>query len=170
MNITEYEQIVKEQISYLDFQLTKSPSNKKFQNLKKDQEKLLIFLASLADLKSQSNIQPSTNEPPDLGNRIGSIEDLPPELRKEIKVGDEMEDKIISVIKHFEGIASIDELLVGIYRQHKKLLDRRKLSAKMHRMHKKGLIETVEGKRGFYQLSGHDGNQQTLNLPNDNCF
>lgn len=55
--------------------------------------------------------------PPDLGN----VHDLPPELLEELSIskGDELDDQIVTVINAYGGEASLDQILVGLYRKFK---------------------------------------------------
>lgn len=89
-----------------------------------------------------------------IGKRLGNISDLPEELRKQLQITktDELEDVILEVMKELEGIANTDEILVGIYRKTKKIIERTFLSNKMYRMGKTGHIISVAGKKGVYKV------------------
>jgi hypothetical protein len=88
-----------------------------------------------------------------LGNRIGDISDLPDSLRKELKILNETttEGKIADVIDNvYDRIATIDEILVGIYRHHNVTQKRHLLANKLYRMAKEGRIHSIKGKKGVY--------------------
>ena len=88
-----------------------------------------------------------------LGNRIGDTSDLPESLRNELKIlkSSTMEGKITDVIDNlYERIATIDEILVGIYREHKVAQKRHLLANKLYRMAKEGSVHAVKGKKGVY--------------------
>lgn len=89
-----------------------------------------------------------------VGSRIGSLEDLPPELRSQIKSAgmDELEEAVVEVVKSFDGIASVDEILVGLYRNYQRIEDREQLSRKLYRMTKKGLLKPEPKRRGIYRV------------------
>ena len=86
--------------------------------------------------------------PPDLGN----IHDLPQELLKELSVvkTDELEDQIVTAINAYGGEASLDQILVGLYRKFKVVQKRRFLQNKLYRM---TMVWAVPGKRGWYTLT-----------------
>lgn len=90
-----------------------------------------------------------------VGRRIGDIGDLPEELKKLLNVAklDDLEEKIVATIrKRYEGIASTDEILVGLYRDFEYIPeDRRTLSNKLYRMSKAGHLESVPKKKGVFR-------------------
>ena len=83
--------------------------------------------------------------PPELGN----INDLPQELRDELLVGktDEIEDQIVTVINAYGGEASLDQILVGLFRKFQVVQKRKFLMNKLYRM---PMIWSVEGRKGIY--------------------
>lgn len=95
--------------------------------------------------------------PRDIGARFGDLADLPESLLKQIPAVriDEFEQEILDVIRHrLERVASVDEILVGLYRHSGKVHERQKLAGKLYRMvsSKPPLLESVQGKRGVYRL------------------
>ncbi|WP_422364562.1 hypothetical protein [Pyruvatibacter mobilis] len=83
--------------------------------------------------------------PPDLGN----ISDLPEELRAELSIAktDELEDQIVTVINAYGGTASLDQILVGLFRRFKVVQKRRFLQNKLYRM---TMVWSVDGRKGVY--------------------
>lgn len=83
--------------------------------------------------------------PPDLGN----IHDLPPELLSELSVAktDELEDQIVTVINAYGGTASLDQILVGLFRKFKVVQKRRFIQNKLYRM---AMVWSVDGRKGVY--------------------
>lgn len=94
--------------------------------------------------------------PPDLGN----IHDLPPELLEELSItkGDELEDQLVTVINAYGGEASLDQILVGLYRKFKVQQKRRFLQNKLYRM---SMVWSVEGRKGIYTTV------EPVNLPSE---
>jgi hypothetical protein len=92
-----------------------------------------------------------------VGRRLGDLSDLPEALRKQIKAAklDEMEEKIVKTLRdRFGGIANVDELMVGLYRDHQYITeDRRVLANKLYRMQKAGLLESLPKRKGVYKLT-----------------
>ena len=91
-----------------------------------------------------------------VGKRIGDTNDLPEAIKKVLVTGklDELEERILRTLKHrYEGIASIDELIVGIFRDFEHITeDRRAFANKLYRMQKSGLIDSVAKRKGIYKL------------------
>lgn len=91
-----------------------------------------------------------------VGRRLGDLNDLPEALRKQLNVSklDELEEKIIETLKRrFDGVANVDELMVGLYREFTYITeDRRLLATKLYRMCKAGLLESVPKRKGVYRI------------------
>ena len=83
--------------------------------------------------------------PPDLGN----IYDLPPELQQELSITktDELDDQLITVINVYGGTATLDQILVGLYRKFGISQKRRFLQNKLYRM---TMVWSLPGKKGVY--------------------
>ena len=90
-----------------------------------------------------------------VGRRLGDLSDLPEALRKQIASVrlDDLEEKIIKTIRErFDGVANVDEIIVGLYRDHQYVTeDRRQLANKLYRMQKAGLVESVPKRKGIYK-------------------
>lgn len=90
-----------------------------------------------------------------VGRRLGDLSDLPEALRKQIASVklDDLEEKIIRTIRErFDGVANVDEIIVGLYRDHQYVTeDRRQLANKLYRMQKAGLVESVPKRKGIYK-------------------
>lgn len=86
-----------------------------------------------------------TAVPPDLGR----ISDLPEELLEELSVAktDDLEDQLVTVINACDGEATLDQILVGLYRKFKVLQKRRFVQNKLYRME---MVWSVPGKKGVY--------------------
>lgn len=101
----------------------------------------------------------SSEHPSDVGHRIGDVSDLPPELLSQLSIQklDEVEQAVINTLtSRYNGIATIDEILVGIYRDSGILqTDRRKFSNKLYRMQNARLISSVNGRKGVYCLPSY---------------
>lgn len=113
----------------------------------------------------------SIEHPSDVGRRIGDVSDLPPELLSQLSIPklDEVEQAVINTLtSRYNGIASIDEILVGIYRDAGILqTDRRKFSNKLYRMQSARHICSVDGRKGLYCLPSYaakKSDEPTFNL------
>ena len=87
-----------------------------------------------------------------LGLAWEEIVDLPEELMAELSVSDadKAEFNIISIIDDAGGVASLDRVLVALYRQSGEITKRPALNARIYRMSQKHLLFSVPGKKGAY--------------------
>jgi len=94
--------------------------------------------------------------PPEIGSRFGDLSELPQELVQQIPAirMDPQEQQILDLVRNFDGVASVDEILVGIYRITGVVEDRKKIAGKLYRMvqSRPPMLQSVEGKRGIYRL------------------
>lgn len=90
--------------------------------------------------------------------RLGNLDDLPEELRSQIKISesDQLEIDIIEAIQTLDGVAAIDEIMVAIWHKTKVVQDRDFLSRKIYRMVQAKTIYSAD-KKGFYQLFDPNG-------------
>lgn len=88
-----------------------------------------------------------------IGNRLGDVMDLPEEMRAQLVSVqfDEAEMQIINLVRDkFDGVATIDEIFVGLYREHQVSSPRDALANKIYRMTRKELLFSVSGRKGVY--------------------
>ena len=87
----------------------------------------------------------TTAIPPEIGN----IHDLPEKVLVELSIvtADEIEDQLVTVINACGGTATLDQILVGLYRKFKVYQKRRFLQNKLYRM---PMIWSVPGRKGVY--------------------
>lgn len=91
--------------------------------------------------------------PIDLGRRLGDLSLLPEELRSQLQAArlGELDGDIIDVLNvQFDGVANVDEILVGLYRKTGKIHQRPYISNKLYRMAQAKLIASVPKKKGVY--------------------
>ena len=96
--------------------------------------------------------------PDNIGKRFGDLSSLPESLVQQIPAArvDDFERQILDVLKHqLDGVGTVDEILIGLYRLSGKVEDRTKLAGKLYRMASRQpqLLRTHEGRRGLYQIS-----------------
>ena len=78
------------------------------------------------------------------------LEGLPKELLEQLST-DTLEINLLKIMEDHGGPISLDRLILGYYKLHNEILERRKLTAKLYRMCKSGSLYTV-GERGIYSL------------------
>ena len=92
----------------------------------------------------------------EIGKRLGDLNDLPEALRKQLSTTrlDDLEEKIVGTLRHrFNGIASQDEIMVGLYRDYGHVVeDRKSLYTKLFRMVKAGHRARVGKRSGIVKL------------------
>ena len=90
------------------------------------------------------------------GRRLGDISDLPEALRRQLNASkmDDLEEKIIKTIRErYDGFASIDEVIVGLYRDFGYISEDRKFIAnKIYRMTKAQHLESVQKRKGIVKV------------------
>jgi hypothetical protein len=97
---------------------------------------------------------PKPIKPKQLSLGFDEIEDLPDELLQELSIsdGDRIDYLIVRLIEEGGGVASLDRLLVGLYRATGEVLKRATLTSRIYRMSQKGLIFSVPGRKGVYSI------------------
>lgn len=87
-----------------------------------------------------------------LALNFDEIEGLPAELIQELSVsdGDRTDFTILKIIESAGGIASLDRILVGLFKETSEIMKRSTLTSKVYRMSQKSLIYSVPNKKGVY--------------------
>lgn len=101
------------------------------------------------------------NLKPDTVTRTNSVHltpedlaDLPPELLEQLNISesDRQEFLIMEVLDELGGFASIDKIMIHMYKKSGEILDRQKLNARLYRMSTKNLIHSFPNRKGVYSL------------------
>ena len=93
----------------------------------------------------------TSSAPSSAAERDDDLSDLPPELLKELSDSFKGEtDPVITIINERGGTASIDEILVDLYRKYDEIGKRPIISNKLYRFSRRGLCAPVPGKKGLY--------------------
>jgi hypothetical protein len=149
--------VVKRQISYYEGQVTiftpdhpryRADKMALYKRIANELRELLSYLVSQRDRPTQAEMAAGTTE-----RRIAQedISDLPPELLAELSDAAKGEiDPIIQIIEGRGGTASLDEILIDLFRKHKEIGKRNIVSNKLYRLARRGLCWSVPGKKGFY--------------------
>jgi hypothetical protein len=99
-----------------------------------------------SDVPSEPGASRSPNDRDD-----DDLSDLPPELLKELSDSFKGEtDPLIAIINDRGGTASIDEILVDLYRKYGEIGKRPIISNKLYRFSRRGLCAAMPGKKGIY--------------------
>lgn len=90
-----------------------------------------------------------------LSNEYGDISDLPPEVIAELNLAkiDELEQQLRDIVVAADGAeVGLDPIIIELWRRHKVAHPRRFIMNKLYRMGQKGLIVSVEGRKGVYMV------------------
>ncbi|MCK7612459.1 hypothetical protein [Roseibium sediminicola] len=107
-------------------------------------------LQFIAEAKERNNSSTQIAPPGQL--RIGNLDELPEELRSQLKISesDQLEMDIVEVIRSLDSCAAIDEILVGLWRKTGKVEDRDFVARKLYRMTRANTINSVPKKKGYF--------------------
>lgn len=91
-----------------------------------------------------------------VGTRLGNIEDLPEELRKQIPefTIEGIDEQVYTVLKEdLEGIGSLSEIMVTLFRRFK-ISDksRTEITDVIYRLIRKRMLVNIKGRKGIYAL------------------
>lgn len=85
----------------------------------------------------------------------GDLSDLPSEVMAQLNLTkvDELEQQMRDIVAAADGAeVGLDQIIIELYRRHRVIQERRFIMNKLYRMAQKGLIESVEGRKGVYYL------------------
>ena len=112
-----------------------------------DQARALRFSDTLEDTAAELiRLKGLTTAlPPELGD----IHDLPGEVLDELSIAtsNTIDDQLVTVVNAYGGTATLDQILVGLYRKFKVFQKRRFLQNKLYRM---PMVWSLPGKKGVY--------------------
>lgn len=113
-------------------------------------DELLVLLQSIVDENSAKS--PENRR---LALEWSELQNLPPELVAELSItdSDKLDFSIAELIEKSGGVATLDRILVDIYKLTGEILKRSNLNARLYRMVQKEMIYSVPGKKGVYSSS-----------------
>jgi hypothetical protein len=162
MSVSDMADFVKTQAEFQLRQANKYQSDAKRSALHTGSAAKFSELAQfLHELAEKVRMNPNLlNSAPDVKNaRISlsweEVEDLPAELLSELSISesDKQEFAIRSLIIELGGIASLDRMLVALYRKTGEIAKRAPLNQKLYRMVQKEMVFSVPGKKGVYSIA-----------------
>jgi hypothetical protein len=81
------------------------------------------------------------------------IRELPQELLNELSIaGDLIEFTVVELIETLGGVASLDQILVGLFRRTGEIHKRSAMVSRLYRMAQRGVIYSVPGRKGVYSI------------------
>jgi len=133
--------------------------NSRQQDLKRSQKhaESSAKFAELAQALEQAEKAPpvvatAPSKPKQLSLGFDEIQDLPDELLQELSISDadRTDYAILQIIEECGGIASLDRILVGLYKATGEVMKRTTLTSRAYRMVQKGNLFSVPTKKGVY--------------------
>lgn len=85
---------------------------------------------------------------------ISNLNDLPPELIKELKLAGDVDDTLLNLFYEAGGTLDLSTLLVGYYRKHNEVKTRQYMMTTCYRLVKKGFLSPTKNK-GEYQITAN---------------
>jgi hypothetical protein len=118
------------------------------------------FRALLADLEASDKALDQAPSPQEVQASAllldpVDLEGLPPELLEELSDGavpDRSESLVRTILQQRGGVATLDQVLIGVYKATGEILKRNTLTSKLYRMAQKGQVFTIPNKKGVYSL------------------
>jgi hypothetical protein len=172
--IEKFIALVKRQIAYYEGQVTYfTPDHPRYKpdklalykKIAAELRELLDFLVELRDerMTSTQDTPARATTSPDRRISHSDLSDLPPELLAELSDAAKGEiDPLIQIIDDRGGTASLDEILIDLYRKHKEIGKRNIISNRLYRLARRGLCWSVPGKKGVYSTSPYTVDLATL--------
>ena len=157
-NIAEHLAFVKEQIDFCKKQVSKLVnSHAKGSRSCNGYEKRLSRFESLYSFLEEMPLQNPKHlkdSEPRLNLTPSDLEGLPQELIDQLALSDsdKTEFLIIECVEELGGIATLDQILICLYKKTNEIHERSKLNAKVYRAIQKNLLKSVEGKKAVYEL------------------
>ena len=107
--------------------------------------------------------KPSQNE------RARDLSDLPPELLKELSDSATKgeTDVLVKIINERGGRATLDEILIDLFRKHGEVGKRTITGNKLYRLSKRGLVWALPGKKGIYTTKPDSLVEQSFKATSD---
>ncbi len=121
-------------------------------------DSFINLLAAMSEADSVLDaVEPARNQvqTPVLTLQPDELEGLPPELLAELSEGavpDKADAALLQVLADRGGIASLDQIIVGLFKRTGELVKRNTLTSKLYRMAQKGVLFPVPDKKGVYSV------------------
>lgn len=116
---------------------------------------LLSCLAEADALLEAAEPAKAAVQAPVLTLQPDELDGLPSELLAELSEGavpDKADAALLQVLADRGGIASLDQIIVGLYKKTGELVKRNTLTSKLYRMAQKGSIFPVPDRKGVYSV------------------
>lgn len=114
--------------------------------------KFQALIEAMEHCVAASNSAETAKKPIQLSLGLDELDGLPDDLVRELSIsdGDRTDYAMLRIIEDAGGVATLDRILIGLYRQTGEVHKRSSLTSRIYRMSNKGLIFSVPGRKGVY--------------------
>lgn len=150
--IEKYDLFIKDQIAYQERAATQYLEREDTLRAAAYADRAKKLQELWSDIEEQQRSLPVVSRDAQLHLSADDLEGLPPELVKELGIteSDRKEFLLIELINRMGGIASLNKLLIAIYRETKEVEKRSRLVSRLYRMQNKGMIYSTPDRKGVY--------------------
>jgi hypothetical protein len=167
----EHIRLVKRQIAWLSGQISRyAPGQPRFradmvamyERLLVEHQNLLSFLEGLQTGGPTSARRADADSVTDThSNGTDDLSDLPEELLKELSGTSKADaDPLVQIINDHGGSATLDQILIGLYRKYGQIGKRTITANRLYRLSKRGFVWVLPGKKGIYATKPPDQEQE----------
>jgi len=161
LNLTKHIPFVNQQAEFHANMASRFGTGSKYPDLKRSEkhaETAKQFQELITDIDEAGKLPEQTSLPSRQPKQIqlmlsfDELEGLPEELLQELSIsgGDRTDYTMLKLIDDLGGIASLDRIIYGLYKQTGEINKRSTITSRLYRMTQKGLIFPVPGKKGVY--------------------
>lgn len=155
-SIQAYIPFVKDQVAHQEQQAARANSKGDEKRAQSYLSRAAMFSQLALDLEAlEAAAAPPANLDASLRLTPDDLRDLPEELMQQLSISeaDKRDFLIMELIDGLGGIASLDQILVALFRKTGEIEKRNKLNARLYRMSSKGSIFQYPDKKGVYTTS-----------------
>lgn len=155
-SVDNYLRFVNEQIDFHKGRAEIYANSPKRQQKHLDTAKHLTELALfLEELQRQKESHPAEVSKAKITLTRSELEGLPKEVLDELSTSgtDTVGYAILDMMEQRGGLMSLDQIIVGLYREFGEIHKRQSVTSRMYRMAQRGLVKNYPGKKGVYVLA-----------------
>lgn len=159
MNFDDDIELVKDQLSFHEKQAERfAHESRRADRHHVTASKFRVLLSDLEQMKALLEAHPDLGElrdqPPRLSLSWEEVEGLPPEILAELSISDSDRSEFLiqGAIRELGGVASLDRLIVHLFKSIGESYKRTALNQRLYRMSQKDMVFSVPGKKGVYSL------------------
>lgn len=170
--------LVKSQIAHYEGQIKRYPPNHpgyrpnqvaKYERFAQEHRALLEYLEQQKTRETFAGV----SVPPVPNSDADDITGLPPELLAELSMtsAKAQSDVLVQIINERGGTATLDQILIDLYKKHGEVGKRVLIQNRLYRLYKKGHLWPLPGRKGVYTTAPQtDGDGSERNGAQSDIF